>query len=92
MLLGRRGLQYCLSALVIATASEPQEVCGAAMDRLRLLVAMQSAHAPECRLRRDQASGTKARNLLRGIGCRLTTGGLIRVRPPTRTGGLGNGS
>jgi hypothetical protein len=80
MFLDRRGPYGGFSALVISTAREPQEVCGAAMCGLRLLVEMKSEHETECRPRRDQPSGKKARNLLLGDVCLLTTGGLIRVR------------
>jgi hypothetical protein len=59
MFLGRRGPYSHCSALVIATASEPQEVFGAVTDCLRLHVEMQSEHDTGCRLRRDQPSGKK---------------------------------
>jgi hypothetical protein len=80
MFLDRRGRHDCFSALVIATTSEFQYVCGAAIRCLYQSVEMTSEHATRCRLRQDQPSGKNARNPLLGVVCLLTTGGLIRVR------------
>jgi hypothetical protein len=82
MLLGRRGCPRRPSALAVARATEPQDVCGAATGGLRLCVAMQSEHGTGSRLCRDQPSGKQASNPLLGEVCPLTTGVLIRVRPP----------
>ena len=71
--------------------SAPQYVCGAAALGWRPCREIKSAHATDCRLRRDQEGGKKPENPLYRVSLSLGKMSLANPRSTKRLSGSGGG-
>lgn len=78
--LGRRGCPRVTLQSLSPCAIEPQDMVGAATFPLHLEREIKSGHDPGRRRRQDPKKRRKGKHPRTGIGCLLTSRGLIRVR------------